>query len=74
VLKLMHILSTYQSPSEIVLMLIISFNTNLDTEGLNKAIIRIRNSVKDEYSLIHFVIIQPDSYLEKVNPNVQLYI
>jgi cation diffusion facilitator family transporter len=74
VLKVMHILSTYQSPSEVVLMLIIAFEQNLDTAQINEAISRIRNRVKDEYSLIHFVIIQPEIYLDKVNPDVQTYI
>ena len=74
VLKLMHMMSTYQSPSEVLLMLIISFKDNLDTAGINNAIIRIRNKVKDEYNLIHFVIIQPDTFMEKVSANVQLYI
>lgn len=74
VLKLMHILSTYQSPSEIVLMLIIAFKKNLDTAGINEAISRVRNIVKDEYNLVHFVIIQPEIYMEKVDPDVQTYI
>jgi cation diffusion facilitator family transporter len=74
VIKLMHILSTYQSPSEIVLMLIIAFKTDLDVLSLDKTIVRLRNQVKDEYNLIHFVIIQPDTFLGKVSPNVQLYI
>jgi divalent metal cation (Fe/Co/Zn/Cd) transporter len=74
VLKLMHLMSTYQSPTEVLLMLIISFKTNLDTAGINNAIIRIRNRVKDEYVLIHFVIIQPDTFMEKVSPNMQLYV
>jgi divalent metal cation (Fe/Co/Zn/Cd) transporter len=74
VLKLMHLMSTYQSPTEVLLMLIISFKSNLDTAGINNAIIRIRNRVKDEYSLIHFVIIQPDTFMEKVSPNMQLYV
>ncbi|WP_439698410.1 cation diffusion facilitator family transporter [Mucilaginibacter sp. AW1-7] len=73
-LKLMHLMSTYQSPTEVLLMLIISFKSNLDTAGINNAIIRIRNRVKDEYSLIHFVIIQPDTFMEKVSPNMQLYV
>lgn len=72
--KLMHILSTYQSPSEILLMLIIAFEQNRDTQQINDAISRIRNGVKDEYSLIHFVIIQPDIYMDKIDPNVQTYI
>lgn len=67
VLKLMHILSTYQSPNEIVLMLIIAFKKELDTAGINEAIDRIRNLVKDEYSLVHFLIIQPEIYLDKVS-------
>ncbi|QEC74931.1 cation diffusion facilitator family transporter [Mucilaginibacter ginsenosidivorax] len=74
VLKLMHLMSTYQSPTEVLLMLIISFKSNLDTAGINNAIIRIRNRVKDEYNLIHFVIIQPDTFMEKVSPNMQLYV
>ena len=74
VLKLMHILSTYQSPSEILLMLIVAFKPNLSTEQINEAISLIRNRVKDEYSLIHFVIIQPDIYTDKIDPNVQTYI
>ena len=74
VLKLMHILSTYQSPSEILLMLIVAFNPNLDTQQINEAISRIRNRVKDESSLIHFVIIQPGIYTDKIDPNVQTYI
>ena len=74
VLKLMHIMSTYQSPSEVLLILIISFKDNLDTAGISQAIICIRNRVKDEYNLIHFVIIQPDTFMEKVSPNMQLYV
>jgi cation diffusion facilitator family transporter len=74
VLKLMHILSTYQSPSEIVLMLIIAFKKDLDTAGINGAVSRIRNIVKDEYNLVHFVIIQPEIYMGKVDPDVQTYI
>lgn len=74
VLKLMHILSTYQSPNEIVLMLIIAFKKELDTAGINEAIDRIRNLVKDEYSLVHFLIIQPEIYMDKVDPDVQTYI
>jgi cation diffusion facilitator family transporter len=74
VLKLMHILSTYQSPSEILLMLIVAFKSNLNTDEINEAISRIRNRVKDEYGLIHFVIIQPEVYMDKISPNVQTYI
>ncbi|TWR31478.1 cation diffusion facilitator family transporter [Mucilaginibacter pallidiroseus] len=59
--KTMHILSTYQSPEEILLMLIISFKNELNTVELNDAIDRIRATVKVEYKLVRFVIIQPET-------------
>ncbi|MBD1391948.1 cation diffusion facilitator family transporter [Mucilaginibacter glaciei] len=70
VTKVMHILSTYQSPDEILLMLILNFEDELDTAGINEAIDRIRADVKAEWTLVRFVIIQPetiahqDTYME----------
>ncbi|WP_316810882.1 cation diffusion facilitator family transporter [Pedobacter heparinus] len=60
VLKVKNILSTYQSPEEIVLMLIIDFEDHLDTEEITGAIERIRESIKKEFQLVHFVLIQPE--------------
>lgn len=74
VLSLMHILSTYQSPEEILLMLIVSFKADLNTAQINDAIDRIREKIKDEYGLMRFVIIQPEIFEEKVDPDVQHYI
>ncbi|MDB5116069.1 MAG: cation diffusion facilitator family transporter [Mucilaginibacter sp.] len=74
VLSLMHILSTYQSPSEILLMLIVSFKPDLDTAQINDAIDRIRKKIKKEYGLMRFVIIQPEVFEEKVDPDIQTYI
>lgn len=62
--KVMHILSTYQSPEEVLLMVIIDFKPDLDTHDITKAIERIRESIKKEFTLIRFVLIQPDSYRE----------
>jgi cation diffusion facilitator family transporter len=59
--KTMHILSTYQSPEEILLMLIVAFKPDLDTEELTTAIDRIRDTVKAEYNLVRYVIIQPET-------------
>ncbi|MDB5011040.1 MAG: cation diffusion facilitator family transporter, partial [Mucilaginibacter sp.] len=64
VLKLMHILSTYQSPEEILLMLIVAFKPDLDTAEINDAIDRIRGNIKAEFSLVRFVIIQPEIYVK----------
>ncbi|WP_210151555.1 cation diffusion facilitator family transporter [Chryseobacterium scophthalmum] len=60
VVKTKSILSTYQSPEEVVLMLIIDFEDHLDTEEITEAIKRIRENIKREFPLVHFVIIQPE--------------
>ncbi|HEY5824831.1 MAG TPA: hypothetical protein VIT44_10720 [Cyclobacteriaceae bacterium] len=41
-------------------MLILTFKTELTTEDINDAIIRIRAEVMGEFKLIRFVIIQPE--------------
>lgn len=61
VIKVLHILSTYESPEEVVLMLIVAFKNDLDTQAINDAIDRIRADVKKEFKLIRFVIIQPET-------------
>ena len=60
VVKTKNILSTYQSPEEIVLVLIIDFKDHLDTEEITEAVQRIRNTVKTAFPLIRYVIIQPE--------------
>ena len=61
VTKVGNILSTYESPDEIVLMLIVYFKTQLDTEEITDAIERVREGIKKEYKLVEFVIIQPQA-------------
>jgi len=60
VLKVMNIISTYQSPDEVLLMLIVAFKEDLDTQDINEAIERIRSEIKEEFKLMRFVIIQPE--------------
>ena len=60
VVRTKNILSTYLSPEEVVLMLIIDFEDHLDTEEITEAIKRIRENIKREFPLVHFVIIQPE--------------
>lgn len=60
VVKTKNILSTYQSPEEIVLMLIIDFKDHLDTEEITSAVQRIRENIKKEFPLVRFVLIQPE--------------
>jgi len=59
--KVLHILSTYQSPTEVLLMLIVAFKDDMDTEDINRAVDRIRDVIKAEFNLVRFVIIQPES-------------
>lgn len=61
VLQARHVLSTYQSPEEVVLMLIIAFKEGLDTEDINEAIVRVRISIKKAYPLVTFIVIQPEA-------------
>lgn len=59
VLKVNNIMSTYQSPEEVVLMLIVTFKPDLDTGTITEAVARVRSNVKQEFELVEFVIIQP---------------
>jgi len=60
VIKTKNILSTYQSPEDVILMLIIDFKDHLNTEDITEAINRIRTTIKTEFKFIHYVIIQPE--------------
>ncbi|UOE51908.1 cation diffusion facilitator family transporter [Mucilaginibacter sp. SMC90] len=66
VLKVMHMLSTYQSPDEIILMLIVAFKEDLDTQQINEAIDRIRDCIKQEFNLVRFVLVQPETYSAEI--------
>jgi cation diffusion facilitator family transporter len=59
------ILSTYEAPEEIVLMMIVYFKDNLDTSEITDAIEEIRHSIKKAFSLVEFVIIQPQAAPKK---------
>jgi len=60
VVKVQHMFSTYQSPEEVMLLLMITFREEMETEDINNAIVRIRKIVTDAYPLIHFIIVQPE--------------
>jgi len=59
VIKVLNVLSNYQSPKEVILMLMISFEPDLQTRDMTDAIERIRGVIKKEFPLIKFVIVQP---------------
>jgi len=60
IVSIKTILSTYQSPQEVVLVLIIDFTDHLETEEITDAIQRIRERIKTEYPLVRYVIVQPE--------------
>jgi cation diffusion facilitator family transporter len=60
VLKIMNMISTYQAPEDVILILIIAFKADLDTQDINESIERIRSQIQEEFKLIRFVIIQPE--------------
>jgi len=61
VAKVTNVLSTYQSPEEIVLMLIVAFKDDLSTADITDAIERIRRRIKEKFGLVRFVIVQPQA-------------
>ena len=65
VLKLLNIISDYRSPDEVLLLLIVAFKADLDTGEINEAIARIREQIKECFSLVRYIIIQPELYEEK---------
>ncbi|WP_432713838.1 cation diffusion facilitator family transporter, partial [Pedobacter sp.] len=52
VIRVANVLSTYQSPEEVVLVLVIVFEADLDTEEITDAITRIRKKIKQKYQLV----------------------
>lgn len=55
-----YLFSTYQSPEEILLVLIVNMKADLDTGEIDEAITDAREKIKKRYPLIKFVIIQPE--------------
>lgn len=59
--KVKQILSTYQSPEEVVLMLILVFSEQLNTAQINNTIDEIRQKIQERFPLVRFIIIQPET-------------
>lgn len=59
VVTVLSILSTYQSPEEVLLMLVIDFKSELTADEITDAIERIRKLIRKEFNLIRFILIQP---------------
>lgn len=59
VIRIDNIISTYQSPEEVLLIIIVVFKPDIDTEDITDAIERIREMIRKEFKLIKYIIVQP---------------
>ena len=57
--RVLNLLSTYQSPNEVVLMLMVEFKPDLDTDDILKVIEDIKMNIRKKFPLIRFIMIQP---------------
>ncbi|RYU87997.1 cation transporter [Mucilaginibacter terrigena] len=62
VIRVVNVLSTYQAPDEVVLMLIVEFDPDIDTEDITASIERVRLAIKTAFPLIKLVFVQPQTY------------
>jgi len=65
VLKVINIISDYRAPDEVLLLLTVAFKDDLDTGEINEAITRIREEIKECFTLVEYIIIQPEFYKAK---------
>ena len=61
VLSVTRLLSTYQSPNEVLLVLSIDFNNDMKTQEIELCVERIKNRLKKEFDVIRHVVIEPAS-------------
>jgi cation diffusion facilitator family transporter len=59
--KVTSILSTYQSPDNVLLIIVIDFKPALDTGAITSVIEVIRKEIKTTFPLVHYVLIQPQT-------------
>ncbi|MES2265259.1 MAG: cation diffusion facilitator family transporter [Bacteroidota bacterium] len=62
VIRVVNVLSTYQAPDDVILMLIVEFNPDIDTEDITASIERVRLAIKTAFPLIKLVFVQPQTY------------
>lgn len=57
--KVLQIFSTYQSPEEVMLLLLVRFKDDLETQDITDAIERVKTAIKKEFPFAHYIIITP---------------
>ena len=59
-IKVKKVFSIYESPDEVLLVLILSFRPDIKAEELNDQIDNIKKRIRQKYPKINYIIIQPD--------------
>lgn len=58
--KVISMHSNYQSPDEVVLMLIVAFKDDLVTEDITNAIDRLRKTIRNRFQRVRYIMIEPE--------------
>ncbi len=61
VVSVIRLLSTYQSPTEVLLVLIVDFKNNMQTQEIEQCIRHIKDKIMGNFDLIKHVVIEPAS-------------
>jgi len=59
VIDVKRFFSMYQSPDEVLIVLIVSFKENLNTNEISDAIVSIKDEIRKQFPKINFILIQP---------------
>ncbi|MBS1688163.1 MAG: cation diffusion facilitator family transporter [Bacteroidetes bacterium] len=65
--RVINIHSIYQSPDEIILMLIVAFKDGLETENINKAIDRLSKKIKKDFPRVRYIMIEPHGLAQRAS-------
>lgn len=58
--KVKRLFSLYQAPDEVLLVLMVDFPPDLETDELSERIGRIKEKIKDQYPRVAYIVIQPE--------------
>ena len=66
VVKVLKVISSYYSPEEVVLILIVNFKPDLNTHEITAAIKRMQQKIRENFPLIKYITIGPYDNLKEV--------
>jgi cation diffusion facilitator family transporter len=63
-----RVFSLYQSPDDVLLVLVLAFRPDLTVEKMNERIVALRETIKGKYPRISYVVVQPESSSAPIAP------